>query len=113
VFVLTVDQIDSRGSDVDAVAPILADRGTWQGLGALLGPDRTAGDEFQLVFDAASGALEAALRLRRTGAWSVGIGVGEVQTPLPETTGAGRGSAQGYTLRLVSPPRSSLNACFG
>jgi hypothetical protein len=93
VFVLTVDQIDSRGSDVDDVAPILADRATWRGIGAVLGPDRTAGDEFQLVFDAASGALEAALRLRRTGAWSVGIGVGEVRRPLPESTGAGRGSA--------------------
>lgn len=93
MFVLTVDQIDSRESDVDGVTPILADRETWREAGAVLGPDRTAGDEFQLVFDAASGALDAALRLRRTGTWSVGIGVGEVQTPLPATTGAGRGSA--------------------
>jgi hypothetical protein len=93
MFVLTVDQIDSRESDVDDVVPILAARHEWQRIGALLGPDRTAGDEFQLVFDAAGGALEAALRLRRTGAWSVGIGAGEVETPLPETTGAGRGSA--------------------
>jgi len=93
MFVLTVDQIDSRESDTDDVAPILADRAAWRALGALVGPDRTAGDEFQLVFDAASGALDAALRLRRAGAWSVGVGVGEVETPLPETTGAGRGSA--------------------
>jgi hypothetical protein len=93
MFVLTVDQIDSRGSDVDGVTPIVADREAWRRAGALLGPDRTAGDEFQLVFDGAPGALDAALRLRRTGTWSVGIGVGEVQTPLPATTGAGRGSA--------------------
>jgi hypothetical protein len=93
MYVLTVDQIDSRESDVDGVAPILAGRATWREVGAVLGPDRTAGDEFQLVFDAAGGALDAALRLRRTGTWRVGIGVGEVQTPLPATTGAGRGSA--------------------
>lgn len=93
MFVLTVDQIDSRESEVDAVAPILADRGAWREAGALLGPDRTAGDEFQLVFDSASRTLDAALGLRRAGLWSVGIGVGDVRTPLPETTGAGRGSA--------------------
>lgn len=93
MLVLTVDQIDSRESEIDEVAPILADRRTWHAIGAVLGPDRTAGDEFQLVFDTAAGALDAALRLRRTGAWSVGIGVGAVETPLPPTTGAGRGDA--------------------
>lgn len=93
MFVLTVDQIDSRESEVDGVAPILADRRAWREAGALLGPDRTAGDEFQLVFDRAGAALDAALRLRRAGTWSVGIGVGDVRTPLPDTTGAGRGDA--------------------
>ena len=93
MFVLTVDQIDSRGSDDDAVAPILADRRAWHDRGAVLGPDRTAGDEFQLVLTDAAAALDAALRLRRTGRWSVGIGVGSVSTPLPDTTGAARGEA--------------------
>jgi hypothetical protein len=93
MLVLTVDQIDSRGTADDAVAPILADRASWRGRGAVLGPDRTAGDEFQLVYTDAAAALEAALRLRRAGPWSVGIGVGGVETPLPATTGAGRGDA--------------------
>jgi hypothetical protein len=93
VFVFTVDQIDSRGSDDDAVAPILTDRAGWRGGGAVLGPDRTAGDEFQLVFDDAGKALHAALRLRREGPWSVGIGVGDVRTPFPATTGEARGDA--------------------
>lgn len=93
MFVLTVDQIDSRGSAEDAVAPILADRAGWRAAGAVLGPDRTAGDEFQLVYGDAGAALAAALRLRRSGPWSVGIGVGPVETPLPATTGAGRGDA--------------------
>jgi hypothetical protein len=93
VFVLTVDRIDSRESDVDDVLPILADRTAWQERGALLGPDRTAGDEFQVVFEDADRALDAALVLRRDGRWSVGIGVGEVRTPLPTTTGAASGTA--------------------
>ncbi|GAA2754449.1 DNA-binding protein [Amnibacterium kyonggiense] len=93
MFVLTVDQIDSRGSDLDAVAGVLEERDAWRRRGAALGPDRTAGDEFQLVYAEAEPALAAALRLRRTGTWSVGIGVGEVRLPLPETTGAARGDA--------------------
>lgn len=93
MFVLTVDQIDSRESEADAVAPVLADRAQWRERGAVLGPDRTAGDEFQLVFDEAGSALDAALRLRRDGRWSVGIGVGEVRTPLAASTGAAGGAA--------------------
>lgn len=93
MFVFTVDQIDSRGTDDDAVAPILADRGAWRARGAVLGPDRTAGDEFQLVFEDAATALPAALRLRREGPWSVGIGVGGVRTPFPASTGEARGDA--------------------
>lgn len=93
MFVLTIDQIDSRASDTDAVAPILADRTGWRERGAVLGPDRTAGDEFQLVFEDSARALDAALHLRRDGRWSVGIGVGEVRTPLAATTGAAGGAA--------------------
>ncbi|MGT2424580.1 DNA-binding protein [Amnibacterium kyonggiense] len=93
MFVLTVDQIDSRGSEEDAVAGVLLERDAWRRDGAVLGPDRTAGDEFQLVYADAGGALAAALRLRRHGAWSVGIGAGEVRQPLPGTTGAARGEA--------------------
>lgn len=93
MFVFTVDQIDSRGTDDDAVAPILADRAAWRARGAVLGPDRTAGDEFQLVFEDAATALPAALRLRREGPWSVGIGVGDMRTPFPASTGEARGDA--------------------
>ena len=93
MFVLTVDQIDSRASDDDAVAPILTERADWRARGAVLGPDRTAGDEFQLVFPDARSALAAALLLRRSGPWSVGIGVGAVTTPLPDSTGAAKGEA--------------------
>lgn len=93
MFVLTVDQVDSRHAPTDAVAPILAERDAWREAGAVLGPDRTAGDEFQAVFEDAGAALETALRLRRDGGWSVGIGVGDVRSPLPDTTGEATGTA--------------------
>jgi hypothetical protein len=92
VFVMTVDQVGSRRG-ADRVAAILADRDAWRARGALLGPDRTAGDEFQLLFDDAGATLDAVLRLTRDGGWSVGVGVGGVETPLPDTTGAARGPA--------------------
>jgi hypothetical protein len=89
---MTVDQVGSRRGD-DRVEAILVDRDAWRARGALLGPDRTAGDEFQLLFDDPAAALDAVLRLTRDGGWSVGVGVGAVETPLPTTTGAARGPA--------------------
>lgn len=77
VFVLTVDQVDSRHGG-DLVGRVLGDRAGLHARGAVLGPDRTAGDEFQLVYEAARNALDEALRLTRGGGWSVGIGVGTV-----------------------------------
>jgi hypothetical protein len=92
VFVLTVDQVDSRHHQ-DRVAPMLEHgRARW-GEALLLGPDRTAGDEFQALFDSASPALTVALDLLRTGDWTVGLGVGPVALPLPPTTREATGSA--------------------
>ncbi|WP_375389916.1 DNA-binding protein [uncultured Amnibacterium sp.] len=92
MFVLTVDQVDSRNGE-DRVAGILADRDGWRARGAVRGPDRTAGDEFQLLVPQPAAALDAVLRLTRDGRWSVGLGIGEVETPLPPTTGEARGTA--------------------
>lgn len=92
MFALTVDQVDSRRGD-DLVAAVVTERDRWRERGALLGPDRTAGDEFQLLFDDPAATLDAALHLTREGRWSVGIGVGDVETPLPPTTGEARGDA--------------------
>ncbi|MGN6446802.1 DNA-binding protein [Amnibacterium sp.] len=109
MFVLTVDQVDSRRSDEDAVAPILAARDDWRERGAVLGPDRTAGDEFQLLYATAAPALDAALRLHRTGLWSIGIGVGAVVVPLPSSTGAGRGDAFVSARAAVESAKRSPN----
>jgi hypothetical protein len=92
MFVLTVDQIDSRSAD-DHVEPELR-RLTRDFAGRLTaGPERTAGDEFQLALEDGPTALDIALRLVRAGDWSVGLGVGDVREPRGESVRAMTGSA--------------------
>jgi len=89
MYVLTVDQRGSR-RDIDRVAPLLADLAQ----SSLLRPfERTAGDEVQAVADNPTIVVDVALDLVRRGHWSVGIGIGTVEQPLPSQTRAGRGPA--------------------
>jgi hypothetical protein len=76
MFVLTVDQIDSRHSRdrVEAVIADLAARADH----LLAAPERTAGDEFQVATREAAVALDLALHLVRLEEWSVGLGVGDL-----------------------------------
>ncbi|MFD1721561.1 DNA-binding protein [Amnibacterium endophyticum] len=92
MFVLTVDQVGSQ-QDVDRVGALEDDAERWRAAGAVLGPDRTAGDEFQLVLPEAEAALQAVLELTRDAGWSVGVGVGGVAEPLPASTREARGPA--------------------
>jgi hypothetical protein len=92
MFVLTVDQVDSRGVG-DRVGPLLPElSGRWHST-LVLGPDRTAGDEFQLIVRDAAGAIGLVLELTRQDGWSVGLGVGDVDEPLPATTREASGDA--------------------
>jgi hypothetical protein len=84
IYVLTVDQRRSRrGRDLvdDALAQMR--RLVPQ---PLLPFERTAGDEFQGVVTDAEDVRRASLTLMRDGSWSVGIGVGEAEEPLPSST---------------------------
>lgn len=89
MFVLTVDQRGSR-RDIDRVGPLLDDLA---GRPLLRSFERTAGDEVQAVSDDAGTVVDVALDLIRREHWSVGIGVGAVEEPLPRQTRAGRGPA--------------------
>lgn len=89
MFVLTVDQIDSRAS-LDAV-PSLREAG-WADR-AVLPFERTAGDEAQAVFSEARPALLCALGLVETARWHCGIGQGRIEEPMPEHAREGRGTA--------------------
>lgn len=89
MIVITVDQQGSR-RDTDRVDDA---RGLLGALRWVRSPDRTAGDELQAVTDDAAVAVDAALALLADGHWSVGVGVGPVELPLPKQTRAGRGRA--------------------
>lgn len=87
---LTVDQRASRRGP-DRVEDML-DRLNAQ-VHAVLSFERTAGDEFQGVLDDAATVVDVALQLVRRGGWSIGVGAGPVQTPLPQSTRAATGTA--------------------
>jgi hypothetical protein len=54
---------------------------------------RTVGDEVQAVYADAVPLLDVVLRVLRGGGWSVGIGAGPVDEPLPAEARAGSGAA--------------------
>ena len=89
-FVLTVDQRASRRGP-DRVAEVLTELNG--DVPTVLTFERTAGDEFQGVLDEPEVVVDVALRLVRLGGWSIGVGAGAVQTPLPASTRAAAGPA--------------------
>ncbi|WP_395640889.1 DNA-binding protein [Pseudolysinimonas sp.] len=117
MFVLTVDQIDSRHRS-DQVGPILARLESAFGDRLATAPERTAGDEFQVATDDGPAALEIALLLVRTGDWSVGLGVGDVRTPRGDSVRAMTGTAfvnarEAVTAAKKRPARFALVADAG
>ena len=92
MFVITADQRGSR-TGADLVPGGLAEITGVGGARLALAPERTAGDELQVALPDARTALEIVLHLTRAGAWSVGVGVGAVEEPLPANVRAARGDA--------------------
>ncbi|AOW92615.1 hypothetical protein BFN03_07705 [Rhodococcus sp. WMMA185] len=89
MFVLTVDQRGSR-RDVDRVDKLIGELDNHD----LARPfQRTAGDEVQAVVTDPATVVDLALELVARKHWSVGIGVGPAEEPLPTETRAGRGPA--------------------
>jgi len=114
MFVLTIDQVDSRRT-ADAVTAVLAELRSELGAQLVLPPERTAGDEFQLLIREPTAALDTILRLTRADRWSVGCGVGSVREPLPrdirEATGEAFLSARTAVERAKKrPSRFALEA---
>jgi hypothetical protein len=88
-FVLTIDQRGSRRTRDRVPAALSA----LSGVPTVLRFERTAGDEFQGVLDDPAVVVDVVLDLVRDGGWSIGVGAGPVQTPLPGSTRAGTGTA--------------------
>jgi hypothetical protein len=92
MFVLTADQIRSRSS-ADAVDGALETIRAIGGSRLSLAPERTVGDEVQVATDDPRCLLDVVLALTRGGDWSVGCGVGAVESDPPASIRAARGSA--------------------
>jgi hypothetical protein len=91
VFVLTVDQRHSRRTP-DRVEALLRDLSPRR-RDLVRAFERTAGDEVQGVVASPDVVVDLVLLLVRDRGWSVGVGVGPVDDPLPESTRAGSGPA--------------------
>ncbi len=114
---LAVMTIDQRGSrrDVDRVEPLLAtlvpeqvDHADPEGW--LLPFERTVGDEVQGVLTDPALVLELTLRCARERRWSVGIGLGSIRTPIPDSTREASGSAFENARAAVNRAKGALDA---
>lgn len=89
MFVMTIDQKSSRSSE-DRVPELLA---YLSDVRAERGFERSVGDEIQGVLSSAEAVVEVAMRCLRQGHWYVGIGIGQVDNPLPPSPREGSGNA--------------------
>jgi hypothetical protein len=96
--VLTVDQRSSR-SRPDMVPAVLSELAA---LDTLRGFERTAGDEIQGVIEHPGVVVQVVGLLLRRAQWNIGLGLGPVETPLPEDARAGRGAAYLHARRAVT-----------
>jgi Trp operon repressor len=92
MFVITADQIDSRHGD-DLVDRAIGRLGELGGEALALPVERTAGDELQALTGDAGTVVDLVVALARTGSWSIGLGVGDVEAPLPSSIRAASGPA--------------------
>jgi hypothetical protein len=92
MIVITADQVNSR-STADLAGPVLEQLESEFGESLLMPPDRTAGDEIQMLARSGEAAIGIVLTLTRTRRWSVGIGVGSTREPLGASIRESTGNA--------------------
>lgn len=103
-LVLTADQIDSR-HHADAVPEALAT--LHRDVEPFRGFARTAGDEIQALFCDSTQALRALEILVSRSGWRIGVGIGAVQSPVPQDVRASSGEAFILARDAVSHARRS------
>jgi hypothetical protein len=104
--VITADQRGSRRTD-DRVPPALELLARTVKGHTVLGFERTVGDEIQALTDDPSAVVEAVLALTRLGGWRIGIGLGDVDRPIPASTREARGTAYLAAREAVERARNS------
>lgn len=107
MFVVTADQRRStaHGDQVEALLAVLAPWAQRWADAVALGPERTVGDEIQVVVESAEAAVDLALILVRQRQWSVGIGAGAVDEPLRPSARESSGPAFVHARRAVERAR--------
>lgn len=115
MWTMTIDQEGSRrvGDRVDALLSGLTGASPLAAAppGAVVLPfERTVGDEVQAVLSSPDLVVALTLHLVRIGGWSIGIGAGGVDTPLPATSRAGSGSAFIHARDAVEAAKSRLRS---
>ncbi|GAA2174357.1 hypothetical protein GCM10009784_12330 [Arthrobacter parietis] len=98
LFVVTINQRDSR--DVGDLVPELLRE--FRFIDTVVPFQRSVGDELQGVVGSAGVAVDVALKAIRYRRWHVGIGVGEVHSPLPERITDAEGYGLVYSRRAVN-----------
>ncbi len=98
LFVVTINQRDSR--EVGDLVPELLRE--FRFVDAVIPFQRSVGDELQGVVGSAKLAVDVALKAIRFRRWHVGIGVGEVHSPLPERITDAEGYGLVYSRRAVN-----------
>lgn len=89
MFAITIDQRRSRERP-DAVPELLEALDEYPLVRRF---ERTAGDEVQGLTDQAKIAVEVALNAAADGDWWVGVGIGDVESPIPSSVRESRGPA--------------------
>jgi hypothetical protein len=102
---MTMDQQGSRRVG-DRVEGLLAELRPFAGLTRQF--ERTIGDEIQAVLDDPALTVQIGLHVLRLGGWSIGIGVGGVDEPLPASTRAASGEAFVLARAAVERSKSRL-----
>jgi len=95
IAVMTIDQRGSR-HDVDRVEDLLTELRVARsdpGGGLRLPFERTQGDEVQGVITDPTMLVDLTLRCARARHWAVGIGIGSIRTPIPDSTRKASGTA--------------------
>lgn len=111
MIVLTIDQQGSRrvGDRVDALLADLAQElSRHPTRSPVLPVERTVGDEVQALLDDADLAVDLVLAVLRRGGWSVGVGCGAVDLPLPASSRAASGEA--FVLARAAVERAKARA---
>jgi hypothetical protein len=107
MLVITADQRNSR-THADLVPAALVDVARVAAGRLALAADRNAGDELQAATDDGAAALDIVLHLVRSGDWSVGVGVGEMESPAPAEIRSARGPAFIHAREAVERAKSSV-----